>query len=134
MTYASEYYQANKEKMDARKRQWLADNKERANKQAASAYRKRRELLLNGAIEWNSYEHKLEMWRMTRKRCLQLKAEFDLDVEDFDIPTHCPILGIELNYGARNNKPSVDRIDSSKGYVKGNIGIISVLANRKKDE
>lgn len=48
-------------------------------------------------------------------------------------PTHCPILGILLmcNRGGKphDGSPSIDRTDSSKGYVVGNIAIISYKAN-----
>ena len=49
----------------------------------------------------------------------------------------CPVFGFELVYGddgehGRNNSPSIDRIDPKKGYVKGNIQIISKLANSMK--
>jgi hypothetical protein len=59
--------------------------------------------------------------------------DFDIEVSDIVIPTHCPILGIELSWkegGPRAPwKPSLDRIDSSKGYVKGNVQVISYRAN-----
>lgn len=51
-------------------------------------------------------------------------------------PTHCPILGIELDYFSEYSKeesPSFDRIDSSHGYVTGNVHIISWKANRIKN-
>lgn len=50
--------------------------------------------------------------------------------------THCPILGMELNYYAESrqeNSPSFDRIDNTKGYVPGNVQIISWRANRIKN-
>ena len=51
-----------------------------------------------------------------------------------DIPTHCPILGIELKSGGRNNPnaPSLDRLIPEKGYVKGDVYWISFRANRIK--
>jgi len=63
------------------------------------------------------------------------------------IPTHCPILGIELKFGkvdAENlgrigprgypNSPSIDRIDNTKGYTKENIMVVSWRANVLKSD
>lgn len=57
---------------------------------------------------------------------------------DFDVPSHCPILGIPLSvkYGSRgasDNSPSLDAIDPSKGYVSGNVQVLSQLANQMKN-
>jgi hypothetical protein len=51
-------------------------------------------------------------------------------------PTHCPILGIELTRGDQTltSNFSIDRIDNSLGYIKGNIQIISNRANRLKSD
>ena len=66
---------------------------------------------------------------------------FNLELSDIKIPSHCPILGIPLvsvvgcgmgSIKARNNSPSIDRIDNTKGYVKGNVTIISMRANDLK--
>lgn len=58
-------------------------------------------------------------------------------------PSHCPVLGIELDYPertgtrgrghARANWPSLDRWDSTKGYVPGNVFVISYRANTLKN-
>lgn len=64
--------------------------------------------------------------------------EFNIEIDDIIIPEFCPILGIRLvpatgkgsRVGATNDlAPSIDRIDSSKGYIKGNICVISKRAN-----
>ena len=61
--------------------------------------------------------------------------EFDIEIEDLDWPTHCPALGVELKYGGGrfdDATASIDRICPNKGYVKGNVQILSSLANRIK--
>ena len=64
-------------------------------------------------------------------------TEFSITIEDIIIPKSCPLLGIELTNilgrgGVIDSNPSVDRIDNSKGYIKGNVWVISKLANRMK--
>jgi len=52
--------------------------------------------------------------------------------------THCPVLGVELLFGGQgkihDNSASIDRFDPSKGYIKGNVWIISYKANRMKSD
>jgi hypothetical protein len=48
----------------------------------------------------------------------------------------CPVLGVPLSFGGTRtmveNSSSLDRIDPSKGYVKGNVAVISFKANTIK--
>lgn len=65
--------------------------------------------------------------------------EFNLDFSDLELPEHCPLLNIKLEYaneGDSNsyNHATVDRIDNSKGYIKGNVIVVSRLANNMKNE
>ena len=59
-----------------------------------------------------------------------------LEVEDIVIPLRCPILDIEIirnkKEDLKDNSPSLDRIDNAKGYVKGNIMVVSNKANTMK--
>lgn len=87
-------------------------------------------------------------WKMTnmywsaRKRSKTKGRFFDIELKDvFDLYVEkCPVFDIELCWKpdgtkrALENSPSLDRIDSSKGYVKGNIWIISWKANRIKSD
>jgi len=70
-----------------------------------------------------------------KSRARSLGVEFNLEYEDVFIPTHCPILGTEFVLGEANYyeySPSMDRMDPTKGYIKGNVKIISLRANRMK--
>ena len=66
-------------------------------------------------------------------RFFELTPEF---VESLYPPDgRCPVYGTELVWGDRGfreNSPSIDRIDSSGGYSKDNVQIISWKANRLK--
>jgi hypothetical protein len=63
--------------------------------------------------------------------------EFTITRSDLHWPKHCPVLGMELDYSSmrgsrRDNWPTLDRWDNSKGYVPGNVFVISWRANRIK--
>jgi len=79
------------------------------------------------------------IYRAAKHRAKTRGIEFNLDFTDIVIPEVCPILGIALkqhyNTGSHGGKPdsmSLDRVDNSKGYVKGNVQVISHLANSMK--
>lgn len=64
--------------------------------------------------------------------------EFNLDYKDFELPEYCPLLNIKLTFrlesnGNDNCHASLDRINNSKGYIKGNVIVISRLANQMKN-
>jgi hypothetical protein len=50
-------------------------------------------------------------------------------------PTHCPVFGMEFNPGGRKKyaSPSLDRLRPELGYVRGNLALISLHANRIKN-
>tara|TARA_B100000424_G_scaffold271581_1_gene274994 strand:- start:3034 stop:3654 length:621 start_codon:yes stop_codon:yes gene_type:complete len=55
--------------------------------------------------------------------------------EAVEYPKVCPVFGMKLDWGMNGlngNCPSLDRIDSTKGYIPGNIIIMSNLANAMK--
>ena len=71
-----------------------------------------------------------------RHRAKMIGREFDITVDDIEVVTICPVLGIEMkpNFSgrAKPNSPTIDRIDNSKGYIKGNVRMISYRANMLK--
>lgn len=93
----------------------------------------------------NSYERydtttPIGAWIWRSKNGNRRKLRSELKVEDYKalIVTHCPLLGIELSYdkfvgNTPQNYATLDRIDATKGYEKGNVQIISYRANTLKN-
>lgn len=81
----------------------------------------------------NRLKHMLSIIRCRSKR---LGREFDITIDDLTIPDVCPYLGIKIDMSLGNGRlpggPSIDRIDNDKGYIKGNVQIISSKANTMK--
>lgn len=62
---------------------------------------------------------------------------FALTPDDLQIPKTCPLLGIDLDLsssGRSGSMPSLDKIIPERGYVPGNVWVVSWRANRIKSD
>ena len=85
--------------------------------------------------DWKSNNREKNLFQQAQYRAKTKNISFDIEVSDIVIPETCPILGLPLKKsidGNRDLSPSLDRIDNSKGYIKGNIQVISSKANTMK--
>lgn len=71
-------------------------------------------------------------WYALLNGARQRGLEVSIEYEDIVVPSHCPVLGLPLDRRDYNHCPSVDRIDSNKGYIKGNIVVVSRRVNNLK--
>lgn len=98
-----------------------------------TSYRERkREINRNSRI--NHYEHK--MWANAKKHAPERGLEFNIDESDIVIPDKCPIFQKPFEFGKDfyyDWTPSLDRIDNTKEYIKGNVWVISHKANVMKN-
>ena len=93
-------------------------------------------------INQNRYKHKFNnvsywLWKSAKARAAKKNIDFSIGVEDIIVPENCPVFDLKLlasNSSAQDSSPSLDRIDNTKGYVKGNIQVISNKANRLKGD
>lgn len=81
----------------------------------------------------------LALLRGAKRRALRQSLPFALTASDIDLPDYCPVLGIPL-YRAAGAKaqgphsPTLDRRVPHKGYVPGNVRVISARANQIKSD
>jgi hypothetical protein len=87
-----------------------------------------------------------------KSRAKKYGMDFTIEMDDIVIPETCPCLGIPIQrkmerpgnlskedkkngirYRLNDNSASLDRIDSTKDYIKGNVWVISARANRIKN-
>ena len=104
--YLRSYYQRNKHK-------WPTPEERRA-------YRKTWPSIIQNLVD------------RARHRSKRDNREFNITKADIVIPEKCPILNEKFIPGHKHLGPSLDRVDNSKGYVKGNIRVISKKANHLK--
>jgi len=78
------------------------------------------------------------MVRRARSRAAKLGIDFDLTEADLlPLPEACPILGKPLRASTGPQDPwaySLDRINNDRGYVPGNVAVMSYRANRLKND
>lgn len=91
-------------------------------------------------IHSNPNSIKLALLRSAKQRAKTKGLEFNIDVTDIELPEVCPLLGIPLFSSYReegktiDHSFSIDRINPNKGYIKGNVWVISYKANRIKND
>ena len=80
-------------------------------------------------------DHRQSLINSARCRAKSLKIPFSITKDDVIIPDRCPCFGTKLIQGeikSYENSATIDQIIPGKGYVKGNIQVISLKANTMK--
>ena len=78
-----------------------------------------------------------KMWHNSKRRADRNKWEFTITVDDIVIPARCPVTHIALTVPdgkVVDSMMTLDRIDNTQGYIKGNVRVVSMKANRMKSD
>lgn len=130
------YYELNKERIKQQRRERYANDAEYREKQQANSKQWRLSNTAKMKEHRKKWEHSNPAWIMyhnAKRRSKELNIPFDISFKDINIPEVCPVFGIAFS-NERECQASLDRIIPSLGYVKGNIRVISMRANRLKSD
>jgi hypothetical protein len=120
---ARRYREANPDKAKAATKRWRSENKDRFNELRRI---------------WRSNNVIRALVNEARSRAKARGVEFSIAADDVPpMGTHCPLLGEPFSTREERrsrNSPSLDRIDPSKGYVKGNVWVVGYRANLIKND
>ena len=116
----------------------MAETKARARERYL---RLRSEVLASMAVRYNAQKGDSTIRRLlaqAKSRANREGLPFDIDETDLiPLPTHCPVYGIPLRQQdglPGDNSFTIDKFVPAKGYAKGNVRVISFLANRHKSD
>ena len=130
--YKKEYREKNKEATAVYRKEYYEKNKE-----ALAA--KKKEYYVKQLTDMDNHSFFLRRYQRYRRKSKNLNMDFNIDAsylkEIFPTDKKCPALGMPFKVGYKDgisNSPSLDRIDNSKGYIKGNVVWVSMLANTIK--
>ncbi len=136
-----EYRKNNSEKMkEADQRKYLK-NADRIKQKQKDKWHSDVELSRKNLREYTLSNLPQVMLQSIKSRCVKENITFDLDL-DYLISIWpkdhtCPVFGCKLTRNkrgeSRDTSASADRIIPEKGYVKGNVAIVSFKANRMKN-
>jgi hypothetical protein len=118
-----------------RKLDWAANNKLRMARNRRARRFKNPER--HREYDRNRYQSdpRMKMLSAAKQRAKLRGLDCNITVADITIPTHCPLLGIRIEIGdgiISDNAPTLDRIENNAGYVRGNVIVVSHVANRCK--
>lgn len=133
--YNKKYYQENKKEIDRRQKEWRKQNpdKVRASRKATAERRQNDFSKLASVLYAKTLTSKRRKGRMLKNNLSTEYIQTILEKQNYC----CAITGIKLDHRSGKNNlrmASVDRIDSRKGYVKGNIQIVLNGINKLKGE
>lgn len=80
-------------------------------------------------VQYHEKDYRQLMFERAKSRAARKGLSFTITKEDIIVPESCPIFG--TSWGV--SPPSLDRIDPTSGYDKGNIQVISTRANTLKN-
>lgn len=85
---------------------------------------------------WGDLDPAVRLFRQAGNRARRKNIPFNLELKDIIVPEKCPLLECNFVSGRKYAYPytqSIDRIDNSKGYIKGNVQVLSFKANSMKN-
>jgi len=144
LAYQREYYQRNKEKIKSRVKEWQAENADAHNETVAKYYQQNKEVSYQAANKYKQTHQRTTPWvqktllRHSKARALKKGLEHNLTIDYirsiWPVDNKCPVLGTEFVSSTDNMMvcASLDRIDNTKGYIEGNVAVISWRANSLK--
>ena len=95
--------------------------------------------MYNNCKRWRKTNQISLMYSRAKARAKLKNIEFTISKEHIIIPDKCPLLEVPFSNTYTNPEdpvdyvPSLDRIDNTKGYIPGNVWVISFKANRMKN-
>jgi hypothetical protein len=137
---AAKWRDKNREKVRLYSREYYNKNKDQCNASTLNSRKKNPAAFILSSrrytVKSRNENPGLWMYYSAKKRAAKKGYDFNLDKSDIIIPDVCPVFGIPLFKGYQkaqsDNSPNLDRIDNNKGYIKGNVMVISAKANRIK--
>lgn len=94
----------------------------------------------NNPLIYNLYKSLIERKSYFNKKYPNILQDAIVDelLINNQLPEYCPVFGIKLTYEGKHmwqdSTATIDKVDNSKGYCKGNICLISWKANKIKNE
>jgi hypothetical protein len=127
-------------------KRWREANPEKA-KASATPYKgaayyqawrtKNREKRLVIERQWRLKNPAHGMFSNAKERAKLKKVSFNLEKGDIVIPERCPCCQHFLEVGrtkVHSHSPTLDRLDLSRGYIRGNVWVICHFCNRQKSD
>ena len=134
------------QKAIARATEWQQQNRERHNDHVREYAKRNPDVGKAATKRWRErnigtvlYAQR-DMLSRAKKRAKTKEYDFNITIEDIQAAWpadgRCPALGIELDLTGQNREhsPSLDRIDTTKGYIRGNVVVVSYRANSIKQD
>lgn len=90
-----------------------------------------------GDISQELYKEKRRRFSNKKANAKRAGIPFTILFGEIEWPMICPVLGTPIDYLApqiSENSPSLDQIVPGKGYVPGNVAVMSWRANRIKND
>ena len=89
------------------------------------------------SVEKNLYNARRSKFKAKRSGARSSNVEWNIRFQEIEWNDYCPVYDIKLNWfnegKAKDNSVSFDRTDPDKGYVTGNVVVMSWKANRLKN-
>jgi hypothetical protein len=112
-------------------------NKDRNNAQSKDYYYKHKDSIESKRIQKHIDNPGHRLFYSAKHRAKKRGLHFDLEFSDVIVPEYCPVFNLKLTpstTGNNDSSPTLDRLDSTLGYIKGNVNVISMKANRTKND